>query len=487
METNQIWISNLDDMSVLGLHKCSELGCNNPAVETLPLCWHHLSQDEKARFRVHLSSNKKSLKGAKLPLVDLSHLDLSEGDLRSAVLIGCNLSNCICHRTGLLGANLTHAYGTNADFRRARLNYANFSLAAFYESIFEGAVLASSSAVSAKFLNCNFNEAMAYGTAFTQCDMTGSSFARCKLEGANFRESNLTNCNFEAADLQFSQLSLSDLSGANISNSKIFGASAWGIETERLTQNNVITGYKNKRGLPAFIAFGSSPTVQYTPYIFRLTIHGKKATARNIALKLSVLDEVFSDSAIWGNMPRPVLTVSSIESGSVDIKLIVDYAKEYLPQLNTSILVMALLFIGGIELVAVGADKVLDIYIKYAEHKQKIVASGLNNQKTKLELIQTELAIQERADLIAKKSKQVVADVRKKRVPLSVRTQKEVDKALCEIAKTQSIRHPSQSDIFDGIKLIEGVMPTADENKAYVIRIDSKRDITATLIEKSAN
>ena len=115
---------------------------DNPAVSGAPLTQHKLDEIlEKLRRCV---AHEKEGVWASFKLMDLSYLDLSGKDLRTAdftgadmrntQLAGANLSDTIMFAVDLRQANLTHAQMDWIDLRSSSLRRANLSHASLIEA-----------------------------------------------------------------------------------------------------------------------------------------------------------------------------------------------------------------------------------------------------------------------------------------------------------------------------------------------------------------
>ena len=469
MDENKVYLDNFDMFKLLGFKECSVDKCDNPTVHNLDYCWEHLNDEQRNNVREGLVENKKELKYIRLAYVDLSGLDFSDGNLSQGVLLGCNLTGCNFSNASMLKTNLSSCEGKNINFHRAKLNSCNLSNTNFIKVDFTQCVLASAYAYDAKIINSNFMGALANGSTFKKCDLSYSNFEKSKLVDCNFRESVLEYCNFNSANVEFSQFSLTNLSNAKFINTKIFGLSPWGVETNNTEFTNLIRDFNNKSNLPTFL-YPESEKRATSRYILKLNIYNKHASVESITQKLEIINQIFVSKIIWKDIKPPKLMITTVDRGSVEIKMIIDLAKEYLPYVNDSLLATTIFFAFGIKFVLNSTleitKKTVDIYIQYKKFKREEKKYQLEDRIIK-ELVE-----------FNKKKEDILKELQRKDIQLNakIETVDAVIKDLIPAQKTQ--------ELFEGIQYIEVIYPKSHEFKeAYLVRIDEKGEIKLLDVE----
>ena len=469
MDENKIYLGNFDMFKLLGFEECNIKKCDKPKVHNLDYCWEHLNEEQQNNIRNSLVENKKNLKYIRLAYVDLSGLDFSDGNLSQGFLLGCNLTDCNFSNASMLKTDLSSSEGKNINFNKAKLNSCNLSNTNFFKVDFMQSVLASAYAYDAKIIDSNFMSVLANGSTFRKCDLSYSNFEKAKLVDCNFRESILEYCNFNNTNIEFSQFSLTNLSNAKFINTKIFGLSPWGVETNNTEFTNLIRNFNNKSNLPMFL-YPESENKATSRYILKLNIYNKLASVESITQKLKIINQIFTSKIIWKEINPPKLMITTIDRGSVEIKMIIDLAKEYLPYVNDSLLTTTIFFAFGIKFILNSTleitKKTVDIYIHYKKFKREEKKYQLENS-TIQELIE-----------FNKKKEDILKELQRKDIQLNakIETIDTVLKDLIPLKKTQ--------EIFKGIQYIEVLYPKSDDFKeAYIIRINESGEIKLLDIE----
>lgn len=175
----------------------------------------------KKEIRALISNHKKWLEdtstGERLNLSDkdLHNIDLSNADLRYAILKDCDLKNANLYKTNLEGADLE-----NSCLQFASMAFVNLS----------GAILIDTDFESAELRNATIEGASA----------SGADFSRCKMMFASFIDSNLTNASFYNAELDYSTFIRADLTNAEFFNANLSGADLTGSNLECADFNGAI-------------------------------------------------------------------------------------------------------------------------------------------------------------------------------------------------------------------------------------------------------
>ena len=469
MNDNKIHLGNLDMLELIGFKKCKQDKCQNPNVHTLDYCWEHLDENQQNDLKKILIENKKELKHIRLAFVDLSGLDFSDANLSNSFLLNCILDDCDFENASMIKTQLINSSGKNIDFQKAKLNNANLTEVDFTNANFSNSILASAYAYNAKIIKSNFYNTLANAATFRKCNLSYSNFKNSKLVDCNFRESILTDCDFTNSNIEFSQFSLTDLSNSKFINTKIFGMSPWGAETNNTNFTNLIRNFNDKSNLPSFL-YPESKNQSNKKYILKFNIYNEYSSVINIIQKLEILNQIFKSEYIWKTIEPPKLMITTIDKGSVEIKMIIDLAQEYLPYVNSSLLTTAIIFAFGIKFVA---NTTLDISKKYLDIC--INYKKLKNDEKKYQLEDTVIK-----DLIEfnKNKSEIIKELRQNNIQLNTKIE------IVDTILKNLISNNKNIDLFKGIKFIEVVYPKTSEFKeAYLIRINEQGEINLLDIE----
>jgi len=172
--------------------------------------------------------------------VDLSHADLSGARLNGADLLRADLSGARLVRTQLEHAQLKDADLTGAVLEAANLKHVSTRRACFDYVLAGGA---------------NFDVATLRGARFRGADLSGTRFHRAylreadlsgaRLQGAWLRLAVLEGArcrgtDFTGADLRYASLVDSDLRGAQLLGCHVYGISAWDVQTDEITRQDLL-------------------------------------------------------------------------------------------------------------------------------------------------------------------------------------------------------------------------------------------------------
>ena len=182
----------------------------------------------------------------------------SEVDLSGADLSGLKVNGYSFLRANMRGANLTgtqleHAHLKDADLRGAILTKANLEGANARDANFDDVVAVDanfevSTLRGARFRNAKLARARFHRAYLRDTDLTGADLAGAWLRFAILDGACCANTSFSAADLQYSAMVRTDLRGANLVDARVFGISAWNIQTDEHTLQDLIVAQDEKTG-----------------------------------------------------------------------------------------------------------------------------------------------------------------------------------------------------------------------------------------------
>ncbi|HLO48555.1 MAG TPA: pentapeptide repeat-containing protein [Kamptonema sp.] len=127
--------------------------------------------------------------------------NFANANLRCAVLVKQNLSQCNLsyvhfNWANLSGVNFSGADLTSADLSDASLNEANLSLTSLHRTLLSRANLSLANLRGANLFKASLNDA-----CLDKADLTGANLSFADLRGASFDDANLTGANLTGAKL----------------------------------------------------------------------------------------------------------------------------------------------------------------------------------------------------------------------------------------------------------------------------------------------
>ena len=133
--------------------------------------------------------------------------NFANANLRCAVLVKQNLSQCNLsyvrfNWANLSGVNFRGADLTSADLSDASLNEANLSLTSLHRTLLTRANLSLANLRGANFFKASLNDA-----CLDKADLTGANLSFADLRGASFDDANLSKANLTGAKLTQGQFS----------------------------------------------------------------------------------------------------------------------------------------------------------------------------------------------------------------------------------------------------------------------------------------
>jgi uncharacterized protein YjbI with pentapeptide repeats len=154
----------------------------------------------------------------------LTRANLTEADLRGANLSGANLSRANLNRADLRGANLTEAdlRGANlsaANLTGVNLKATNLKEADLTEAILSGAFLSGASLNGAKLNGANLTH-----TDLDSADLTEADLSQAILFGANLSGADLSDTNMRGANLSFANLNNGNLNRVDLAEGYLYDA-----------------------------------------------------------------------------------------------------------------------------------------------------------------------------------------------------------------------------------------------------------------------
>jgi uncharacterized protein YjbI with pentapeptide repeats len=174
--------------------------------------------------------------------VDLSDADLAGMKLNHVSFLHANLTGAILTRT-----QLEHAHLTNADLTRAVLTRANLEHVNARNAIFDGVVANEANFEVSTLRGARFRNAMLSGARFHRAylrdaDLTGAALRGSWLRFATLDCACCSNTDFTGANLCNVSMVKTDLRGADLTDAYVFGISAWNVETDINTRQDLIVG-----------------------------------------------------------------------------------------------------------------------------------------------------------------------------------------------------------------------------------------------------
>jgi uncharacterized protein YjbI with pentapeptide repeats len=207
----------------------------------------HMRDDSTVSWRdyhIDLSTadlHEFNLMGAVLTGADFTGVNLADGVVSQAILIGvrldeANLTNADLIFADLTGASLIKAQIRGAGLVRARLLGASLTLANLADATLMSADLRGAYLTRADLTGANLTDADLTRADLTGANLTNADLTRTDLTGANLTGANLTGANLTGADLTGANLTGANLTGANLTRAHLalatFAGALWPSDTE---------------------------------------------------------------------------------------------------------------------------------------------------------------------------------------------------------------------------------------------------------------
>lgn len=220
---NEIEISEINESAILDILKTGDPAAKGQIISAA-------SGQKKILF---LNELFKKLRVQGITL-NLSHIDVSNLDLRDINLTNANLSHAVMHgcdlsRAVLRQANLNCANLNGAILIRARFDHASMNDARLLGADLSSAILFKATLVRAILKFANLNNAKLRGGA----DLSGAYLDYANLQDASLHRAKMMKVSLTHANLQGVDLGLANLTNAKLMHARIIGANlSGGILTE---------------------------------------------------------------------------------------------------------------------------------------------------------------------------------------------------------------------------------------------------------------
>lgn len=208
-----------------------------------------------------INFHRANLKGAILRNTQLQYAYLKDADLTGAILDG---------------TNLVHANARGAIFNMVVANRPNFAVSTLRQAKFQGS----------KLFGARFHRAYLRDT-----DLSDAAFIDCWLRFATLNGATCLNTDFAGSDLRYASMVKTDLKAAKLTDVCVFGISAWGIETDANTVQDLIVG-NNEHELEAQLRTHDLRTAQLLSLM--LDSAGVRTVIDSVSSKLVLILGSFS-------------------------------------------------------------------------------------------------------------------------------------------------------------------------------------------------
>ena len=242
--------------------------------------------------------------GADLHKIELSEANLKGALLRDAILSDANLSGAILREANLREAILKNADLSNADLRDAKIFAADLSDANLCGADLNRANLSYSYLERAHLNAAYLSDADLTNAHLQRAILTGADLTHTVLTYANFRETNLKGANLSRAHLKGTDLSGANLKGANFEGAVIDGTNFANIDLSPVKGLNTVrhngpstigidTIYLSKGNIPEALLKGVGVDDTFITYIRSLV--GKAIEYYSCFISYSSKDEAFAE------------------------------------------------------------------------------------------------------------------------------------------------------------------------------------------------
>src|SRR4051794_23617318 len=180
--------------------------------------------------------------------VDLTHSDLSGMKLNNYSFVRADMSGANLTRTQLEHAHLKDATLTGAVLTHANLESVNARGAVFDNVSADGANFEVATLRGARFCNATLTAARLHRAYLRETDLSGANLTGAWLRFATLDEARCRNTVFSGADLRYAAIVKADIRGADLTNVQVFGISAWSVQADASTRQDLIVSPSEKPG-----------------------------------------------------------------------------------------------------------------------------------------------------------------------------------------------------------------------------------------------
>lgn len=181
---------------------------------------------------------------------DLSGADLSGMKLNGVNFLRTKLQGATLERTQLEHAQLKEADLTGARLDRANLEHANARSTVLDEVVAEEPNFEVSTLRGARFRRARIARARFHRAYLRDTNLSDAVFAGCWFRFASLDGAYCKNTDFSGSDLRYASMVKTRLNGANLTDVYVFGISAWGVETDAGTRQDLIVGIDQEEEAP---------------------------------------------------------------------------------------------------------------------------------------------------------------------------------------------------------------------------------------------
>ena len=175
---------------------------------------------------------------------DLSGADLSGMKLNGVDFLRANLQGAVLERTQLENAQLKDADLTGAKLDKANLEHVNARSAIFDDVMAQEPNFEVGTLRGARFRRARISGGRFHRAYLRDTNLKDAAFTDCWFRFANFEGARCENTDFSGSDLRYASMVKTNLKGASLTDVHVFGISAWGVETDASTRQDLIVGRK---------------------------------------------------------------------------------------------------------------------------------------------------------------------------------------------------------------------------------------------------
>ena len=182
--------------------------------------------------------------------VDLTNADLAGWKLNDYSLIRADLTGANLTRTQLEHAHLKDANLTGAVLTHANLEGANGRNATFDDVVAQDTNFEVSTLRGARFRRASLVRARFHRAYLREANLSGADLSSAWLRFATLDDASCQDTVFSGADLRHAAMVSTDLRGATLIDVQVFGISAWSIQTDARTRQELIVAAGNAGSAP---------------------------------------------------------------------------------------------------------------------------------------------------------------------------------------------------------------------------------------------
>ena len=165
----------------------------------------------------------KKLSGMDITNLNMASFDFSYGNMKKVLLNNTLLMESSFYSCNLSGANLSGCDLTDALFKYANCEDADFTHSKLSNNSFTKVVMHGAKFIGAELSNCLFPSIAGTGSNFEEASLVNCRMSRCNFPDSNFYRANIVMGNLEGTIFKDADMSKTKIASCNITDCNMYG------------------------------------------------------------------------------------------------------------------------------------------------------------------------------------------------------------------------------------------------------------------------